>query len=142
MALAAIVAGAGYVWWDNSSHYKSTDDAFIAARQIAIAPQVTGYVTSVPVTDNQHVEAGAVIARLDDRDYQAALDQADAQMTAAKAGVANVQAEIDVQTAQIQSSKAQVQSGRGRARLRPATGRPLQRSRQARRRDRRERAAI
>jgi membrane fusion protein, multidrug efflux system len=112
LALAAIVAGAGYVWWDNASHYESTDDAFIAARQIAIAPQVTGYVTSVPVTDNQHVEAGAVIARLDDRDYQAALDQADAQVSAAEAGVGNVQAEIDVQTAQIQSSKAQVQQAR------------------------------
>ena len=106
--LAAIAAGGGYVWWDNASHFESTDDAFIAARQIAIAPQVTGYVTTVPVTDNEHVEAGAVIATLDDRDYQAALDQANAQVAAATAGVANVQAQMDVQQAQIQASKAQV----------------------------------
>ena len=108
VALAAVAAGGGYVWWDNASHFESTDDAFIAARQIAIAPQVTGYVTSVPVTDNEHVDAGQVIATLDDRDYQAALDQANAQVAAAKAGVANVQAQLDVQQAQIQASKAQV----------------------------------
>src|SRR6185437_10353605 len=61
-----------------------------------------------PVTDNEHVEAGAVIAKLDDRDYQAALDQANAQIEAAKAGVVNAEAQLDVQQAQIQASKAQV----------------------------------
>src|SRR6185437_3684566 len=106
--LAGVAIGAGYLWWDNASHYESTDDAFIAARQIAIAPQVTGYVTAVPVTDNENVEAGAVIAKLDDRDYQAALDQANAQIEAAKAGVVNAEAQLDVQQAQIQASKAQV----------------------------------
>ncbi|MFZ0205714.1 MAG: hypothetical protein WAL59_06285, partial [Roseiarcus sp.] len=50
-----LAAGAGYVYWDYASHFESTDDAFIAARQFAIAPQVAGYVTAVPVTDNQHV---------------------------------------------------------------------------------------
>ena len=108
LVLAPLIVAAGYIWWDNASHFESTDDAFIAARQISIAPQVTGYVTSVPVTDNEHIEAGQVIAKLDDRDYQAALDQANAQIEAAKAGVANVEAQLDVQRAQIQASKAQV----------------------------------
>ena len=54
--IALLVAGAAaYVYWDNSSHFESTDDAFIAARQFAIAPKVAGYVVAVPVTDNQHV---------------------------------------------------------------------------------------
>jgi membrane fusion protein, multidrug efflux system len=35
-----------------------------------------GYITAVPVTDNQHVAAGDVIARIDDRDYRLALEQA------------------------------------------------------------------
>ncbi len=108
VATAALAAGAGYVWWDNSSHFETTDDAFIAARQSAIAPKITGYVASVPVTDNQHVNAGDVIAKLDDRDYQAALDQASAQVAAAKASIDNVEAQRDVQAAQIQASKAQV----------------------------------
>jgi membrane fusion protein (multidrug efflux system) len=108
VAGTAIAVGAGYIWWDNAAHYESTDDAFIAARQYAVAPKITGYVASVPVTDNQHVNAGDVIAKLDDRDYQAALDQADAQVAAAKASISNVEAQQDVQAAQIQASKAQV----------------------------------
>jgi membrane fusion protein, multidrug efflux system len=50
-----LAAAAGYLYWDHTSHFESTDDAFIAARQFAIAPQVAGYVKAVPVTDNQHV---------------------------------------------------------------------------------------
>jgi len=47
---------------------------------------VPGYITAVPVTDNQHVVAGDVIARIDDRDYRIALDQAEAQLDGAIAG--------------------------------------------------------
>ena len=60
LVLAAV---AGYLYWDHGSHFESTDDAFIAARQFAIAPKIAGYITAVPVTDNQHVAAGDVIAR-------------------------------------------------------------------------------
>ncbi len=108
VALAAVAAGAGYLWLDYNARFETTDDAFIAARQSAISPKVTGYIASVPVTDNQHVEAGDVIAKLDDRDFQTALDQANAQVAAAKAGVANVEAQQDVQTAQIDAANAQV----------------------------------
>ncbi len=115
-ALGALVVaaalGVGYVWWDYASHFESTDDAFIASRQIAIAPQVSGYVTAVPVTDNQHVAAGAVIARIDDRDYRAALDNANAQVEAARAGIENIEAQTKVQGAQVEASQAQVQQAK------------------------------
>ncbi len=42
---------------------------------------MSGYITAVPVTDNQHVATGDVIARIDDRDYRIALEQANAQLT-------------------------------------------------------------
>ena len=73
-------AAAGYLYWDSAGHFQSTDDAFIAARQFAIAPKVPGYITAMPVTDNQHVATGDVLARIDDRDYRIALDQAQAQL--------------------------------------------------------------
>jgi membrane fusion protein (multidrug efflux system) len=63
---------ASYLYWDYSLHFESTDDAFVAGRAFSIQPQVAGYITAVPVTDNQHVAAGDVIARIDDRDYRAA----------------------------------------------------------------------
>jgi membrane fusion protein, multidrug efflux system len=99
---------AGYLYWDYASHFESTDDAYIAARQFAIAPEVSGYITAVPVTDNEHVSAGQVIARIDDRPYRAALDQAEAQVAAAKANIENANAQIDVQQAQIAADQAQV----------------------------------
>ena len=107
--IALLIAGAAaYVYWDNASHFESTDDAFIAARQFAIAPKVAGYVTAVPVTDNQHVVKGEVIARIDQRDYLAALAQAQAQVTGAEAGIHNVDTQIATQDAKISSAQAQV----------------------------------
>ncbi|MBV8574272.1 MAG: HlyD family secretion protein [Acetobacteraceae bacterium] len=109
LVLLAVAAGAGYLYWDNAAHFETTDDAFIAARQFPIAPKVSGYLTAVPVTDNEHVDAGAVIARIDDRDYRTALAQAEAQVAAAQASIGNVDAQIAVQEAQIAQNEAQVQ---------------------------------
>jgi membrane fusion protein (multidrug efflux system) len=105
--LASAVAG-GYLYMDYSGHFESTDDAFIAARQSAIAPKVSGYITAVPVTDNEHVVAGQVIAHLDDRDYRVALAQAEAQVAAARASIENIDAQLDVQQAQIAANQAQL----------------------------------
>jgi membrane fusion protein (multidrug efflux system) len=106
--LASATAG-GYVYWDNARQFEATDDAFIAARQFAIAPKVSGYLAEVPVTDNQHVDAGAVIARIDDRDYRTALAQAEAQVAAAQATIESTDAQIAVQQAQVAQGQAQVQ---------------------------------
>ena len=105
--LASVIAG-GYLYMDYARHFESTDDAFVAARQFSIAPKVTGYITAVPVTDNQHVKAGDVIARIDDRDFRTALEQAQAQVAAAQASIENIDAQLDVQQAQISANQAQV----------------------------------
>ena len=103
-----LLAAAGYLYWDYAKQFESTDDAFIAARQFPIAPKVSGYLTAVPVTDNQHVAAGDVIARIDERDFRVALEQAQAQVSSAEAGIQNLDAQITVQRAQIASNQAQV----------------------------------
>jgi membrane fusion protein (multidrug efflux system) len=105
--LASTLAG-GYLYLDYARRLQSTDDAFIAARQIALAPKVSGYLTAVPITDNQHVQAGDVIARIDDRDYRTALAQTKAQVAAAHASIENIDAQLDVQQAQINANQAQV----------------------------------
>jgi membrane fusion protein, multidrug efflux system len=108
LILLFVALPAGYLYWDYASHFESTDDAFIAARQFTIAPKVPGYLTAVPVTDNEHVVAGQVIARIDDRDYRNALAQAKAQVAAARANIENIDAQIVVQQAQIHANQAQV----------------------------------
>jgi membrane fusion protein (multidrug efflux system) len=106
--LLAAVLGSGTLYVDYAGHFQSTDDAFIAARQSALAPKVSGYITAVPVTDNEHVDAGDVVARIDDRDYRTALDQAEAQVAAAQASIENIDAQLEVQQAQINANQAQV----------------------------------
>jgi membrane fusion protein (multidrug efflux system) len=108
LILLVVLLPAGYLYWDYASHFESTDDAFIAARLFTIAPKVPGYLTAVPVTDNEHVVAGQVIARIDDRDYRNALAQAKAQVAAAQANIENIDAQIVVQQAQIHANQAQV----------------------------------
>jgi membrane fusion protein, multidrug efflux system len=88
---------------------RTTDDAFIAARQFAIAPKVPGYITDVLVTDNQHVPAAGVIVRIDERDYRIALPQAQARVAGAEANIENIDAQISVQQAQINADQAQVE---------------------------------
>jgi len=102
------IAAAGYLYWDSSSHFEATDDAYIASRQFAIAPEVSGYITAVPVIDNEHVNAGDLIARIDDRTYRAALAHAVAQVAAAQANIENVDAQLNVQQAQIDADQAQL----------------------------------
>jgi membrane fusion protein, multidrug efflux system len=108
LLLAIVVAAGGALYWNYADHFESTDDAFIAARQFPISPKVSGYLTEVPVTDNQHVAAGDVIARIDDRDYRTALAQAQAQVTNAEAAIQNIDAQMNVQQAQIGANQAQV----------------------------------
>jgi len=98
LIIAAIVAIT--VWWINTSGYETTDDAFIDARTVSISSQVGGAIVDVPVTDNQMVEAGAVLVRIDDRDYKAQLDQA-------KANIANIDAQIAAQQARIEQAEKQ-----------------------------------
>jgi membrane fusion protein (multidrug efflux system) len=105
----ALTLVAGYLYWDYAAHFESTDDAFVASRPFAVAPKVAGYITAVPVTDNEHVAAGGVIARIDPRDYRIALDQAQAQVAAAQANIRNIDAQTAVQQAQIDGNRAQVE---------------------------------
>lgn len=66
-----------------------TDNAYVRGRTTVIAPQVSGYVTEVAVKDYQNVAAGQVLARVDDRIYRARVDQAQANLDAALAALAN-----------------------------------------------------
>ncbi|MBW7974731.1 HlyD family secretion protein [Bradyrhizobium sp. BR 10289] len=108
IALVAALVG-GLLYWLEVRHYESTDDAFIAARSFSVASKVGGYVTDVPVTDNQHVNAGDLIAKIDERDYRIAVDQANAQVAVSQANIDNVEAQIVSQQEQIKQAEAQLE---------------------------------
>jgi membrane fusion protein (multidrug efflux system) len=92
---SAVFLLAIFFWWLYARNYESTDDAFIDTRTVQISAQVAAAIVDVPVTDNQLVEAGAELARLDDRDYIAARDQAQASVDNLIAQIAAQRAKID-----------------------------------------------
>ncbi len=80
---ALLVLVAGY-WYLTGARYVSTDDAYVQADKVAVSADVAGRVVSVEVHNNEHVTAGQVLFKLDDRPYQIALDRAEAQLAGAR----------------------------------------------------------
>ena len=68
---------------------EATDNAYVRGRVTIISPEVSGYVTSVPVQDFAEVRAGQIIATIDDRIYKARVAQAEANVAAQEAALAN-----------------------------------------------------
>src|SRR3954462_2727792 len=98
----------GWDYWTAGRFHVSTDDAYVQADNVTIAPKVPGYLAEVLVGDNERVKAGQVLARIDDRDYPVALDQARADVQSAAAAIASRQAAIETQQATIETAKATV----------------------------------
>jgi membrane fusion protein (multidrug efflux system) len=114
LAIALVVLGGvgfyGWHWWTVGRFLETTDDAYLQADKVTVAPRIAGYVAEVLVGDNQPVKAGAVIARLDDREYQVALKQAQAEVEKDIADLQGVAAAINQQQAQIEQAKAEVEN--------------------------------
>ncbi|MCP3705476.1 HlyD family secretion protein [Paraburkholderia sp. CNPSo 3274] len=109
LGLAALVAAAVWLghWWVIGRFIESTDDAYLQADSVTIAPKVSGYVTDVYVADNQAVKPGDPLVKLDARQYQVALDQAQATVDARTADIEHAQAQIEQQRANVAQAQAQ-----------------------------------
>ncbi|MFJ4389845.1 HlyD family secretion protein [Pseudomonas soli] len=87
---------------------QSTNDAYVSADYTVVAPKVAGFITQVLVEDNQQVKAGQTLARIDDRDFQAALAAAEAQAQMARAQLQNAKATLERQASLISQAEAAV----------------------------------
>jgi membrane fusion protein (multidrug efflux system) len=79
-ALLPLVLILGGYWYVAGGQIMSTDDAYVNAEKVGISTDVAGIVQAVDVADNQRVSAGHVLYRLDPRQFQIALDNADANL--------------------------------------------------------------
>lgn len=113
LLIVALVAGIVWLshWWTIGRFIESTDDAYLQADSITVAPKISGYVTEVLVHDNETVSAGAPLARLDNRQYEASLAQAQATVDAREADLARAQADLRQQQAAVAQAQAQQQVG-------------------------------
>jgi membrane fusion protein, multidrug efflux system len=113
LALVAALGFAGergYDYWKIGRFQVSTDNAYVQADYTTVAPRISGYVTDVRVQDNEKVVAGQVLARIDDRDFKVALDQARADVESAGATLRNLDAQIAQQKSAIDQEKAEIAS--------------------------------
>jgi membrane fusion protein (multidrug efflux system) len=88
----------------------STDDAYVTVHYATIAPRIPGQIAAVAADDNQVVKAGEVLATIDDRDFQAALAMAKAQLARDRAQADDAANTLARQPSIIDQAKAQVES--------------------------------
>ncbi len=104
--LLAVAAFGAQRYWTVGRFMESTDDAYVQADSTTVAPKVSGYISQVLVNDNQAVRQGQVLARINDRDLQTALHEAQASLAAASAVVTNLSAQIAEQALRVREAQA------------------------------------
>lgn len=123
LPIVGIVALVLLVWgfqkWSYGRSHQSTDNAQVDGHIVPVLAKVGGYVKSVGVSENDHVNAGQLLVQLDDADYRVRLQQAQADLAAAQAtaggGGFSGQAEAQVQSATGQRAALDAQIGAAQA---------------------------
>ena len=117
--LALILLFWGFQKWNYGRSHQSTDNAQVDGHIVPVLAKVGGYVKTVNVSENDHVNAGQLLVQLDDADYRVRFQQAQADLAAAEAtaggGGFSGQAQSQVQSATGQRAALDAQIGAARA---------------------------
>lgn len=116
VVLVALIIG-GSIWWIGKQKYETTDNAFVQADTVQVSPQVAGYVAEVLVTDNQRVEPGQVLVKLDASTFEAKLAQAQANLQGLGAAIRSVEDKANLQRAMVAQKAAAVASAQAEAQV-------------------------
>ena len=87
VAIPLVAVAGGALWWLSGGRYVSTDNAYVKAHIVQIAPEVSGQVRRVLVHDHQSVTAGETLMTIESRPFKLALDSAEAELDAARSQV-------------------------------------------------------
>jgi membrane fusion protein, multidrug efflux system len=102
--------------WRYLASYESTDDAQVDVHLYPVSARISGYVIKVNVADNQYVEQGTVVAEIDPKDYQVAVDQARANLASAEATAQSLDINVPVtsvnSSSQLRFTAADVENAR------------------------------
>ncbi|HIF11335.1 MAG TPA: HlyD family secretion protein [Sneathiellales bacterium] len=107
LLIATAVAGIAVAqWWMEVRFHESTNNAYISGDITAFSPKVSGYVKEVLVSDNQLVQKGDVLVIIEDLEYAAKVERAQAAVTRAQAGLVNIEQRRLLQAALIDEAEA------------------------------------
>ena len=87
VAVPLVAVAGGVFWWLSGGRYVSTDNAYVKAHIVQIAPEISGQVRRVLVRDHQEVRAGDSLMTIESRPFKLALDSAEAELDAARTQV-------------------------------------------------------
>ncbi|TVP92242.1 MAG: HlyD family secretion protein [Pseudomonadaceae bacterium] len=107
LVLLALISYGSY-WWLIGQHFTSTNNAYVQADITRVSSQLHGQVSEILVTDNQPVQRGDILLRLDPRDHQLALRRAQARYAATEAAVAQVRSRLAQQDSLLAAAGAGV----------------------------------
>ncbi|WP_299018289.1 HlyD family secretion protein [uncultured Photobacterium sp.] len=110
--MLALGLSAGGYWFSYGQYFESTDNAYLQGDITNISSKVSGYITESFVIDNQAVQAGQLLATIDDRDFIAARDKAEAKLAVSKAAINNLNAQHNLQNTVIRQSESQIASAK------------------------------
>src|ERR1700733_10244014 len=96
VAVVVVLASAGYFLWKYLNTYETTDDAQIDGHIDAVSGRINGNIIEVLAEDEQFVKAGDVLVLIDPRDYQVAVDKADADLHDAEAALESSRFDIPI----------------------------------------------
>jgi membrane fusion protein (multidrug efflux system) len=102
----------GHYWWTAGRYLVSTDDAYVGARNATLSPKVAGYVSQIAFDDNAGVKAGDVLLRVDDGDYQLAVQTARDHVAVQEATIARLGKQVVAQQAAVDQANAQLASAK------------------------------
>jgi membrane fusion protein (multidrug efflux system) len=97
VVVAVVVVAAVILWW-RSTYSEDTDDAQVNGHLIQISSRIAGQVVKIDVEENQMVKAGDTIAELDPRDFQVAVENAEAFLATARANAAVAKVNVPLTT--------------------------------------------
>lgn len=116
--IALLGAGVyGRHWYVTGRFIESTDNAYLRADQVSIAPRVSGQVAEIYVSDNQDVKAGQPLVKIDPRRYQMAARQDEAMASARNADLVKSQADLHQQDLIIAEAQADLENAEATADL-------------------------
>ena len=105
LVLAGLIVG-GFLYWQHSRQFESTDDAFVDAHIVRVAPQVAGILQSVAAVDNAHVNPGDLLAVIEPSGPRAQFAQAGASVAQAESALAQAEAQREQQRATVIAAQA------------------------------------
>ncbi|MBZ8133965.1 hypothetical protein CLD20_11855 [Afifella sp. IM 167] len=92
LALPVLLVLVGGYFWVTSGRYVSTEDAYVQQDKVIIAPEISGRIVELGARENEHVNKGDLLFRIDGSAYQVAVEQAQASVAAARLDVARLKA--------------------------------------------------